>query len=356
VNQILAHTPEELRRTFQAEGLEAYRADQVLHWLWGQGVRDFAGMSNLPRSLRTELASRWTTRCLEIETLQRSSDGTEKLVLRTLDGQRIESVIIPEEQRRTLCVSSQIGCSLDCSFCATGRMKLERNLRAEEIVDQVFCASERLAERGERLTHVVFMGMGEPLLNLANVVQAIRVLCDPNAARFSSRRLTVSTAGVVPQMQALGKAVKTRLAVSLHATTDAVRDRLVPLNRRFPLAELLEACRRYPLARRDRLSFEYTLIRGVNDGRDDARRLVGLLHGLRAKVNLIPMNEHPGAPYQRPDDATVERFAAELARSRAPVSIRRSRGDDVFAACGQLANLTTAQRRVAPQATGVPVR
>jgi 23S rRNA (adenine2503-C2)-methyltransferase len=157
-------------------------------------------------------------------------------------------------------------------------------------------------------------------------------------------------------MQALGEAVKTRLAVSLHATTDAVRDQLVPLNRRFPLAELLDACRRYPLARRDRISFEYTLIRGVNDARDDARRLVGLLHGLRAKVNLIPMNEHPGAPHRRPDDATVERFAAELAQSRAPVSIRRSRGDDVFAACGQLANLTTTSSEEAPQAARVPVR
>jgi 23S rRNA (adenine2503-C2)-methyltransferase len=356
VNQVLARTPEELRRAFKDDGVEAYRADHVLRWLWRRGVREFEDMSNLPRSLRADLASRWDTRTLEIEALHCSADGTEKLVLRTADGQRIESVIIPEEQRRTLCVSSQVGCSLDCSFCATGRMKLERNLRAEEIVDQVFCASERLAERGERLTHVVFMGMGEPLLNLANVVQAIRVLCDPDAAGLSARRVTVSTAGVVPQMQALGQAVKTRLAVSLHATTDAVRERLVPLNRRFPLAELLEACRRYPLARRDRISFEYTLIRGVNDARDDARRLVGLLHGLRAKVNLIPMNEHPGAPYRRPDDATVERFAAELAQSRAPVSIRRSRGDDVFAACGQLANLPTAPTGPAPQAAGVPVR
>ena len=297
-------------------------------------------MSNLSGAMRRQLASEWSTRALELDTEVRSSDGTRKLVLKTTDGARIEAVIIPEQERRTLCVSSQIGCSLDCSFCATGRMGLARNLRADEIVDQVLHGSQRLREEGERLTHLVFMGMGEPLLNLANVVQAIRILTDPDAGAFSPRRVTVSTAGVVPRMQALGEAVRTRLAVSLHATTDEVRDVLVPLNRRFPIAELLDACRRYPVARRDRISFEYTLIRDVNDSAADARRLVKLVHGLPAKINLIPLNEHPGTSYRRPDDDTVERFASLLAASRAPVSVRRSRGDDVFAACGQLANLT----------------
>jgi 23S rRNA (adenine2503-C2)-methyltransferase len=245
-------------------------------------------------------------------------------------------VVIPEEKRRTICVSSQVGCSLDCTFCATGRLGLLRNLRAEEIVDQVLHAAEVLAPRGERPTHVVYMGMGEPLLNLAAVVQSLRVLTDPGAFGLSPRRITVSTAGVVPRMADLGKALGVRLAVSLHATTDEVRGRLVPLNRRFPLAALLEACRAYPLAPRERLSFEYTLIAGVNDSTEDARRLVGLCAGLRVLVNLIPLNEHPGTDHRRPDDATVDAFAAVLARARVPVAVRRSRGEDVFAACGQL--------------------
>jgi 23S rRNA (adenine2503-C2)-methyltransferase len=340
LNSLLEKTPAELRQAFAADGLEGYRAGQVLRWVYGRGLRDFEDMSNLSGEMRKQLAGEWSTRALELDTEVCSSDGTRKLVLKTADGARIESVIIPEQERRTLCVSSQIGCSLDCSFCATGRMGLGRNLRAEEIVDQVLYGSQRLREEGERLTHLVFMGMGEPLLNLANLVQAIRILTDPDAGAFSWRRVTVSTAGVVPKMQALGEAVRTRLAVSLHATTDEVRDVLVPLNRRFPLAELLDACRRYPVARRDRISFEYTLIRDVNDSAADARRLVKLVHGIPAKINLIPLNEHPGTSYRRPDDETVERFASLLAASRAPVSVRRSRGDDVFAACGQLANLT----------------
>ena len=261
MRSILAHTRSELRDAFADEGIDGYRADQVLGWLYQRGVRDLEAMPNLGRALGAELARRWSTRALVCEIVHVSGDGTRKLALRTGDGHAVEAVIIPEEERRTLCVSSQVGCSLDCSFCATGGMKLARNLRAEEIVDQVLCAGELLAGEGERLTHLVFMGMGEPLLNLANVVQAVRILSDDAAAAFSSRRITVSTAGVVPQMQALGEALRTRLAVSLHATTDEVRDQLVPLNRRFPIATLLEACRRYPLPRRDRISFEYTLIR-----------------------------------------------------------------------------------------------
>jgi len=339
MRSLLAKTATELRAALVADGLQGFRADQILPWLHTRGVREFSGMSNLPRALTGELAESWSAQALELTNVHRSSDGTQKLALTTGDGKLIETVIIPEQDRRTLCVSSQIGCSLDCSFCATGRMRLARNLRTEEIVDQVLHANALLAPEDARVTHIVFMGMGEPLLNLAHVVQAIRVLADPGAGGFSTRRITVSTAGVVPRMQALGAAVKTRLAVSLHATTDSVRDELVPLNKTFPLAQLLEACRSYPLPRRDRISFEYTLIRDVNDSPADAARLVSMLHGLRAKVNLIPLNEHPAAPYKRPSDAAVERFAAALARSRAPVSIRRSRGDDVFAACGQLANL-----------------
>ncbi len=335
-NSVLDHTSEELRQAFAREGLERFRADQVLRWVYGQRVRDFRTMSDLARPLRERLYETWSLGCLEQESSFVSTDGTRKLVLRTREGAKIESVLIPEPRRQTICVSSQVGCSLDCSFCATGRLGLGRNLRAGEIVDQVLHGAEVLARSGERITHVVFMGMGEPLLNLDNVIRSIRILADPRALGLSPRRVTVSTAGVVPRIAELGRALPVRLAVSLHATTDEVRNELVPLNRRFPIATLLEAFRRYPASRRNRLSFEYTLIRGVNDSLDDARRLVKLLHGLRAKVNLIPMNEHPGSAYRRPEAPQIEAFAGTLAAARLPVTVRRSRGDDIFAACGQL--------------------
>jgi 23S rRNA (adenine2503-C2)-methyltransferase len=311
----------------------------VLGWIYRRGICDWEQMPNLGRPARERLAARFGVHALECKAVHGSRDGTEKLVLATAEGHAIEAVMIPEERRRTLCVSSQVGCSLDCRFCATGQLGLGRNLRAEEIVDQWLHVCARLAQRGEAVTHVVFMGMGEPLLNLPHVVQAIRVLTDPQAGGLSPRRITVSTAGVVPRIAALGQAVAVRLAISLHATHDRLRDELVPLNRRFPIAELMEACRRYPLARRDRISFEYILIDGVNDAEEDALRLRQLLRGLPAKVNLIPMNEHPGAPYRRPSDARIDRFAAILAEGPAGVSVRRSRGDDIFAACGQLGAL-----------------
>jgi 23S rRNA (adenine2503-C2)-methyltransferase len=336
MNPLLAFTPEDLAEQFRSEGIEPYRARQVTRWVYGRGVRDFEGMTDLARPLRARLADRWGTRALLGADLHRSADGAEKLVLETREGARVETVIIPEERRRTVCVSSQIGCSLDCSFCATGRMGLLRNLATEEIVDQVLHARDVLAARGEHPTHLVLMGMGEPLLNLRAVVPAIRVLTHPDAFGLAPRRVTVSTAGVVPRMLELGRAVQVGLAVSLHATTDEVRDRLVPLNRRFPLDSLLDACRAYPLPPRGRLSFEYTLIRDVNDSEEDARRLVRLVSGIRCLVNLIPLNEHPGTDFRSSPDSSIDRFARILAAARAPVSVRRSRGGDIFAACGQL--------------------
>ncbi len=341
---LLARTPDQLRAAFAAAGLPGFRASQVARWLFVRRVRDFAAMANLPRELRARLSTEWETRALERIAVHAAADGTRKLVLATRDGARIEAVLIPERRRQTLCVSSQIGCSLDCSFCATGRMGLGRNLRAEEIVDQALHACEILAETGQTLTHVVFMGMGEPLLNLANVVQAIRVLTHAEAFALPPRRITVSTAGVVPKLAELGAAVPVRLAVSLHATTDELRDELVPLNRRFPLAALLEACAAYPLTRRDRLSFEYALLAGVNDSDADARRLARIALPLEAKVNLIPMNEHPGSPYRRPSEDRIDAFLAVLAEAGANSTVRRSRGDDIFAACGQLGALAEVQR------------
>jgi 23S rRNA (adenine2503-C2)-methyltransferase len=337
VKALLAKTPDELRAEFQASGVPGFRAAQVARWLYAKHRRSFGAMTNLPAALRDELAAGWAVTALEVAERHVAADGTQKLVLATGDGARIESVIIPEERRRTLCVSSQIGCSLDCSFCATGRLGLGRNLRAEEIVDQALLAAAFLAEEGRALTHVVFMGMGEPLLNLKNVAQAIRVLTHPDAFALSPRRITVSTAGVVPKIADVAEEIPgVRLALSLHAVRDALRDELVPLNKRFPIDELVAACAAFPSPRRERVSFEYTLIAGVNDSVEDARGLAELARRARAKVNVIPLNEHPQSPYRRPSEARIDAFAAALVAAGASCTVRRSRGDDIFAACGQL--------------------
>jgi 23S rRNA (adenine2503-C2)-methyltransferase len=332
-----SHAPEALRTRFRAAGLEAYRADQVLAWLYRRGVEDPEAMTDLSHALRRELAQRWQTRALAVERVQRAADGTRKLALRAADGAVVEAVLIPEERRNTLCVSTQVGCPLACNFCATGAMGFTRNLTTAEIVDQV-CRARSLLGEEEQLTNVVFMGMGEPLLNLPAVLEAIRILVHPKGFAMAPRRVTVSTVGVVPRLHALLDVAPINLAVSLHATTDEVRDRLVPLNRRYPLAELLDALRREPLVDRRRpVFFEYTLMEGVNDSLDDARRLPRLLRGIPSKLNVIPMNEHPAAPYRAPARELVDRFTAELHRAGLRVTLRRNRGADIEAACGQLA-------------------
>ncbi|MCE2390658.1 MAG: 23S rRNA (adenine(2503)-C(2))-methyltransferase RlmN [Proteobacteria bacterium] len=336
MKSLLSHTTDELREAFGSAGLPAYRAGLA------RGERYFARMTDLPERLRGELAELWSTRSLSTRAVHTAADGTRKLELSTADGGVLEAVLIPERGRRTLCVSSQIGCSLDCAFCATGRLGLGRNLDAAEIVDQVLVACDLLRAAGESVTHVVYMGMGEPLLNWPQVMRSIRVLVDPDGPALSPRRITVSTAGVVSRLPKLAEAPPVGLAVSLHATTDEVRDELVPLNRRFPIARLLEACAELDRLRSGRLTFEYTLIRDVNDSDEDARRLARLIRPLRAGINLIAMNEHPGADYRRPDEARLNRFALLASSAGARVTVRRSRGDDIYAACGQLARLTPA--------------
>jgi len=335
------YSPAALRAHFVAEGLPGYRAGQVAAWLYARGVEDPRAMTDLSVELRQHLVERFRLRALETEAWERSRDGTLKGLLRAGDGARVEAVLIPEEERTTLCVSTQVGCPLACSFCATGALGLTRNLTTAEIVDQVCRMRELLHEVGgadRRITNVVFMGMGEPLLNLRAVVEAVRVLLDPKGFALAPRRVTVSTAGVVPRIAELLDAVPVNLAVSLHATTDPVRDELVPLNRRFPLAVLLGALRALPrLDRRRPVFFEYTLMAGVNDAPEDARRLVELLRGIPSKVNLIPMNPHADAPYRPPDPETASRFMGELVRGGLTTTLRRSRGADIDAACGQLA-------------------
>ncbi|HXV37179.1 MAG TPA: 23S rRNA (adenine(2503)-C(2))-methyltransferase RlmN, partial [Myxococcota bacterium] len=294
------YSVERLRERFAADGLPAYRADQLAAWIYQRGVEDFGRMTDLDRALRERLHERWRARCLELDRLDRSRDGTLKAILRAGDGAQIESVLIPEAERTTLCLSTQVGCAMACTFCATGALGFSRNLTTAEIVEQVVRMREAL-EPAQSITNVVFMGMGEPLLNLGAVAEAIRILTHPKAFALAPRRVTVSTVGVLPRIAELLAVAPIHLAVSLHATTDRVRDELVPLNRRYPIAVLLDHLRGLEdVNRRRPVFFEYTLIEGVNDSLDDARRLPELLRGIPSKLNLIPMNPHPASPYRAP--------------------------------------------------------
>ena len=326
-----------LRERFASQGWPRYRADQWAAWVYGRGVEGYEAMTDWPVALRSELAERWPLEVLAVSGVQLSSDGTRKARLRTADGHEIESVWIPEAGRTTLCVSTQVGCPLACSFCATGAMGFRRNLRTSEIVDQV-CRMRALAGADAALSNVVFMGMGEPLLNRGAVEEAVRLLIDPKAFGLAPRRVTVSTAGVVPQIEPLLEAVPVSLAVSLHAARDAVRDVLVPLNRRFPLDALLGTLRRCErITRRRPVFFEYTLIAGVNDSPEDSRELAARVRGLPCKLNLIPMNAHADSPHRPPAESVMNRFMAELVGAGLTVTLRRNRGADIDAACGQLA-------------------
>jgi len=328
---------ERLRERLSGHGIQPFRAEQLAAWLYKRGVEDLRAMTDLSRETREQLASAWETRALDVHEVSRSVDGTIKAALRARDGAVVESVLIPEQERTTLCVSTQVGCPMACSFCATGALGFTRNLRTSEIVDQV-CRMAELLPEGRLIDNLVFMGMGEPLLNADAVVEASRLLIHPRAFAMSPRRVTVSTVGVVPQIGPLLERVPVNLAVSLHATTDETRDALVPLNRSYPLEVLLGTLRGLDtVTPRRPVFFEYTLIAGVNDSPEDARRLPGLLHGIPAKLNLIPMNPHPDSPHRPPSPERVDAFLREVAGRGFPVTVRRSRGPDIQAACGQLA-------------------
>lgn len=323
--------PEELEAFLARHGKERYRARQIFKWLYQKGAASFDEMSNLSKEFRRELAESARISSLVPEVVEVSRDGTRKYLFRLVDGNAVESVLIPEEDRNTLCISSQVGCAMACEFCLTGTFKLTRNLTAAEIVNQV-CAVKEEAE----VKNLVFMGMGEPLANLENVVRALRIITSDDGLQFSTRRVTVSTAGLVPEMDLLGEAVTVNLAVSLNATTDEQRDRLMPINRRYPLKELLAACKRFPLPGRRMITIEYVLINGVNDSLDDARRLVKLISGIPCKVNLIPFNEHEGCAFRKPTQQAIDIFHKYLLDKHFTVITRSSRGTDISAACGQL--------------------
>lgn len=328
-------TYEELQAFVLGLGEPRYRAEQLFRWIQSRGARSFGEMTDLPTGLRERLAREAEIGSATVAAEQASVDGTRKLLLALRDGLRIESVLIPEEKRLTLCVSTQVGCALACAFCATGKMGLRRHLRPGEIVDQVLRAGE-LAGGARRITNLVLMGMGEPLHNYEGTIKALRILCDPRGLHFSPRRITLSTVGMIPQMLQLGAEIPVKLAVSLHAADDATRGRLMPINRRYGLEALIEACRKFPRPQRNRITFEYVMLKGVNTSREDADRLGRLLEGLPSKVNLIPFNEHPGAEFERPSDDEVAAFQQRLLTHGIPVLVRATRGRDIAAACGQL--------------------
>ena len=320
----------------------AMRANQVWNWIYVHGAKDFAAMTNLAKDFRGLLEKNFTLARPEIVTAQVSEDGTRKWLLKTGAGIEFETVYIPEADRGTLCVSSQVGCTLTCRFCHTGTQKLVRNLNPDEILGQLLIAKDALDDwpstaPGRRVTNIVMMGMGEPLYNFDNVKAALAIVMDGDALALSKRRVTLSTAGVVPMISRAGSEIGSSLAISLHAVTDEIRDQIVPINKKYPLAELLEACRTYPGASNARrITFEYVMLKGVNDSLADARALVKLVAGIPAKINLIPFNAWPGAPYECSDWSQIEKFAEIVNKAGYASPVRTPRGRDIMAACGQL--------------------
>jgi 23S rRNA (adenine2503-C2)-methyltransferase len=326
----------ELESTLEAQRVEPFHGRQLYRWIYRRGVTDADMMTDLSRTLRTRIRDEFMISTPQVVSDERSADGTRKFVLELGDRRRIESVFIPDTPSMTFCISTQVGCAMSCGFCLTGKMGLVRNLTAGEIAGQV-----RVLATATGLLdfpfNIVLMGMGEPLHNYDNTMKALRMLHSEHGLAVSPRRVTLSTVGIVPGLERLAREpLMPNLAVSLHATTDEQRTKLVPPNRKYPLSQILEACRRFPLKKRNRITFEYVLLDGVNDTPDDARRLVRLLSGIKAKVNLIPLNPAPGIDFDRPSDARVDRFAQILADRHITVSVRKSRGQDIRAACGQL--------------------
>jgi 23S rRNA (adenine2503-C2)-methyltransferase len=330
---------------FDRKGLEAFfvdlgekpfRATQLLKWIYQEGVDDFDRMSNLSKSLRSYLTEHCRIATPEVVVEQIASDGTRKWAMQTHCGNRVETVFIPEEGRGTLCVSSQIGCALACSFCSTAQQGFNRNLSTSEIIGQLLVAQKRLGP-DKKITNVVMMGMGEPLLNFDKVVAAMHLMMDDFAFGLSKRRVTISTSGVVPAMYRLTEVCDVSLAVSLHAVTDELRDQLVPINKKYPLKELMDACRdNAKIAPRRTVTFEYVMLDGVNDSMEDARGLIKLLKTVPSKLNLIPFNPFPGSPYRCSSNNTIHRFKTMLNEAGIVTTVRKTRGDDIDAACGQL--------------------
>jgi 23S rRNA (adenine2503-C2)-methyltransferase len=326
----------ELEALLEKAGVQRFHAHQLYRWIYRRGMTDVSRMTDLSRSFRERFADEFIISTPKVVGDDRSRDGTRKFLLELSDSRRVEAVFIPDTPSMTFCISTQVGCAMACDFCLTGKMGLVRHLDAGEIAGQV----RVLAAATGMLDHpfnIVLMGMGEPLHNYDNTMKALRMLHSEHGLAVSPRRITLSTVGIVPGLDRLaGEPLMPNLAISLHATTDQARTALVPPNRKYPLQEILAACRRFPLKKRSRITFEYVLLAGVNDSAEDARRLVKLLAGIKSKVNLIPLNAAPGIPYERPSDEQINKFASILAEGLLTVSVRKSRGRDIRAACGQL--------------------
>lgn len=358
---IVGLTREKLREVLIANGTSEkqakMRVNQIWQWVYQWGVRDFHAMTNLSKAYRAELAEKFVIEIPEMVSKQVSADGTRKYLVKIAGGHEVEVVYIPETDRGTLCISSQVGCTLTCSFCHTGTQKLVRNLTAGEIIGQVMMARDDLdewpqpgvgtGENGPRLlSNIVLMGMGEPLYNFENVRDAMKIAMDGEGIALSRRRITLSTSGVVPEIAKTAEEIGCMLAVSFHATTDEIRDKLVPINKRWNIEALLEALKAYPkLSNSERITFEYVMLKDVNDTDEDARRLVKLIKGIPAKINLIPFNEWPGSPYQRSDWERIEKFADIIYKAGYASPIRTPRGEDIMAACGQLKSATERARK-----------
>jgi len=352
-------TRDAMRDTLIAHGTSEkqakMRVGQIWQWIYEKGISDFDAMTNLAKPYRAELSQHFTVARPKIGSKQVSLDGTRKYLMRIAGGHEVETVYIPEDDRGTLCVSSQVGCTLTCSFCHTGTQKLVRNLTAGEIIGQVLVARDDLGEwpiqgapknETRLLSNIVLMGMGEPLYNFENVRDAMKIAMDPEGISLSRRRITLSTSGVVPEIARTATEIGCQLAISFHATTDEVRDKLVPINKKWNLTELLDALRTYPkLSNSERITFEYVMLKDVNDTDEDARRLIKLIKGIPAKINLIPFNEWPGSPYERSDWDRIQKFADIIYKAGYASPIRTPRGEDIMAACGQLKSATERARK-----------
>jgi len=324
---------EEINSFTEDAGLPAFRSRQLLHWIYDRYAPSIEEITEFSKKMREELSEGAYISNLAIRDRQTSKDGTQKFLFGLEDGETIESVLIPDENRRTLCISSQVGCAMGCTFCLTGRLGLKRNLNPHEIIDQVISVNRLILPQG--ITNIVLMGMGEPLANFDKVVEAIARIT--GIMKISPGRITLSTSGIPQKVIELGKkALKVNLAISLNATTDAVRDVIMPINKTYPISGLLEACRKYRLPMNRRITFEYVLLKGINDSPEDAHRLIRLLQGIPSKINLIPFNPYCGSEYERPDERTVMQFQDVLSHADMTVLIRKSKGQDILAACGQL--------------------
>jgi 23S rRNA (adenine2503-C2)-methyltransferase len=349
----------ELAAEMAVIGAPAFRARQLWHWIYHRGATDFAAMTSLAKDFRARLTEQFVIARPAMSQALLSADGTRKWLLKFVDGQEIETVHIPEEDRGTLCVSSQVGCTLTCRFCHTGTQRLVRNLSAAEIVGQLMLARDQLGEwpappDGRLISNIVMMGMGEPLYNYDNLAKALKIVMDGEGIAISKRRITLSTAGVVPMIRRCGEELNVNLAISLHAVNDELRDKIVPINRKYPIAELLDACRNYPgLSNARRITFEYVMLKGVNDSPAEARELVRLLKGIPAKVNLIPFNPWPDAPFECASDEAIKRFSDIVFAAGYASPVRTPRGQDIMAACGQLKSESVRLRKSEALAAGL---